>query len=289
MELVLLWFTGMENFHIAVLHSYGEPVSCRTVTKTEDLAAEVVLLELSSLPEVPGPDSVVQSSSPELGTVSRNINAAGPVCVALELSDQGLVVEVPHCNVPVTETKFSLAGTKISHHQYDLPAAAETHFRVRADGQSVAGWSRTRQLRLDPGLRGGQVPDRQGARLSSNYQSSSIRQQLDGSDVVVSGETVQLGQWGFRAWLADIPDLDTSLASSVDVLGGVGHGDSAHHITVGQRVDLPDSSWNARSYEGIRWKRNWPGLSISIDMERVRTENVVFNMNYKKKYFNSDS
>ena len=31
----------------------------------------------------------------------------------IELSDQGLVVKVPHCNVPVTETKFSLVGTKI--------------------------------------------------------------------------------------------------------------------------------------------------------------------------------
>ena len=165
----------MENLHIAVLHSNRQPVASWTVTQTEDLTAEVVLLELSALPQVPGPHGVVQPPSPELGAVSRNINAAGPVSVTLELSDQGLVVKVPHCNVPVTETKFSLAATNISHHQYHLPAAAETHFRVRADGQSVAGRGRARQLRLDPGLGGGQVPDRQGARLSSNYQSSSIR------------------------------------------------------------------------------------------------------------------
>ena len=175
MELIFVWLSGMENLHITVLHSYSKPVSSWTPAQTEDLAAEVMLLELSSLPEVPGPDSVVQSSSPELGTISRNINTAGSVSVTLELSDQGLVVKVPHCNVPVTETKFSLAATNISHHQYHLPAAAETHFRVRADGQSVAGRGRARQLRLDPGLGGGRVPDRQGARLSSNYQSSSIR------------------------------------------------------------------------------------------------------------------
>ena len=113
MELVFFRFTGMENLHIAVLHSNRQPVASWTVTQTEDLTAEVVLLELSSLPEVPGPHSVVQPPSPELGAVSRDINAAGPVCVALELSDQSLVVEVPHCNVPVTETKFSLVGTKI--------------------------------------------------------------------------------------------------------------------------------------------------------------------------------
>ena len=78
--------------------------------------------------------------------------------------------------------------------------------------------------------------------------------------------------------MADVPDLDTSLATSVDVLGGVGHGDGAHHVTVGQRVDLPDSSWNSRSYEGVWWERNWPSLSVSIDMERVCTENIFFKI-----------
>ena len=114
MELVLVWLRGVENLHIAVLHSHSEPVSSGAPAQTEDLTAEVVLLELSSLPEVPGPDSVVQSSSPELGTVSRNINTAGSVSVSLELSDQGLVVEVPDCNVPVTETNLSLAAPNTS-------------------------------------------------------------------------------------------------------------------------------------------------------------------------------
>ena len=113
MELVLVWLSGVKNLHIAVLHPHSKPISSGAPAQTEDLTAEVVLLELSSLPEVPGPHSVVQTPSSELGSVSRNINAAGPVCVALELSDQSLVVEVPHCNVPVTETKFSLVGTKI--------------------------------------------------------------------------------------------------------------------------------------------------------------------------------
>ena len=104
----------MENLHIAVLHSNRQPVASWTVTQTEDLTAEVVLLELSALPQVPGPHGVVQPPSPELGAVSRNINAAGPVSVALELSDQGLVVEVPDCNVPVTETNLSLAAPNTS-------------------------------------------------------------------------------------------------------------------------------------------------------------------------------
>ena len=116
MELVLVWLSGVENLNVAVLHSHSQPVSSGTPAQTEDLTAEVVLLELSSLPEVPGPHSVVQPPSPELGAVSRNINAAGPVCVALELSDQSLVVEVPHCNVPVTETQLSLAGANIARY-----------------------------------------------------------------------------------------------------------------------------------------------------------------------------
>ena len=114
MELVLVWLSGVENLNVAVLHSHSQPVSSGTPAQTEDLTAEVVLLELSSLPEVPGPHSVVQPPSPELGAVSRDINAAGPVCVALELSDQSLVVEVPHCNVPVTETTLSLAPPNTS-------------------------------------------------------------------------------------------------------------------------------------------------------------------------------
>ena len=65
-----------------------------------------MLLELSSLSEVPRADRVVQTSGPKLGAVSRDINAAGPVCVSLELSDQSLVVKVPHGDVPVTETKL---------------------------------------------------------------------------------------------------------------------------------------------------------------------------------------
>ena len=269
MELIFVWLSGMENLHIAVLHSYSKPVSSWTPAQTEDLAAEVMLLELSSLPEVPGPDSVVQSSSPELGTISRNINTAGSVSVTLELSDQGLVVKVPHCNVPVTETKFSLAATNISHHQYHLPAAAETHFRVRADGQSVAGWSRTRQLRLDPGLRGGQVPDRQGARLSSNYQSSSIRQQLDRSDVVLPLQTVQLGHGLLSPGLSNVPDLDAAFATSVDILGGVGHGDSAHHLSVWQRVNLPTLPGDTRRGQSVLWEADWLQVAVLTHVERV--------------------
>jgi len=122
MELVLVRLSSVEDFHIAVLHPNCKPVSSGTPAKAEYLTAEVMLLELSSLSEVPRANCVVQTSSPKLGTVSRDINAASPVCVSLELSDQSLVVKVPHGDVPVT-------------------AATETDFRVRTDRQGVAGGS----------------------------------------------------------------------------------------------------------------------------------------------------
>ncbi len=45
-----------------------------------------MLLQLSSLSQVPGPHGVVQASSPQLGPIIGDIYTAGPVGVALELS-----------------------------------------------------------------------------------------------------------------------------------------------------------------------------------------------------------
>ena len=49
------------------------------------LGGEVVLLELPSLPQVPGPDCVVQAPGPQLGAVVGDVYTAGPVRVSLEL------------------------------------------------------------------------------------------------------------------------------------------------------------------------------------------------------------
>ena len=81
-----------------------------------------MLLELPALSQVPRPHSVVKPSCPQLGAVRGDVDAAGSVRVALELPDQGLVVQIPHCDVPVA-------------------AAAEAHLAVGADGQCVAGRS----------------------------------------------------------------------------------------------------------------------------------------------------
>lgn len=44
-----------------------------------------MLLQLPSLSQVPGPHSVIQASSPQLGPIIRNVYTAGPIGVALEL------------------------------------------------------------------------------------------------------------------------------------------------------------------------------------------------------------
>ena len=118
------------------------------------------------------------------------------------------------------------------------------------------------------GLRGGQIPDGQGARLSSNYQSSSIRQQLDGSDVVLPLQTVQLRHRKFLR-LSNVPDLDASFATSVDILGGVGHGDGAHHLSVRQRVDLATLPRDARRGQSVWWEADWLQVAVLAHVERV--------------------
>ena len=44
-----------------------------------------MLLELPSLPQIPGADSVVEPSGPQLGAIVGYVDTAGSVSVALEL------------------------------------------------------------------------------------------------------------------------------------------------------------------------------------------------------------
>lgn len=66
------------------LHSEARMLP-RPGTPRAYLGGKVVLLELSSFPQVPGAHRVIQTPRPQLRTVVRDIYAAGTVCVALEL------------------------------------------------------------------------------------------------------------------------------------------------------------------------------------------------------------
>lgn len=82
-------------------------------------------------------------------------------------------------------------------------------------------------------------------------------------------QAVQLGHWTLAARLADVPDLDATLAASVDVPRGVADGDGADHFPVAQRVDLASVARDARAYQCIRWEGHWLHLSVRTHVKRI--------------------
>lgn len=209
-----------------------------------------MLLELSALPQIPGADCVVEPSGPQFGSIMGDIDTACSICVALELSDKGLVVEVPDGDV-------------------SIGAAGEADLGVRADGQCVTGGSRRSEFCLYSGCLGGQVPDGQRAGLATHYQGAAVRQQLAGADVIVSVQAVELGHGALAARLADIPDFDTTFATSVDVTCGVADGDGAHYFPMAQCVDLTSVPRDARAYQCVWGKGHGLHLTICTYMKRI--------------------
>lgn len=180
----------------------------------------------------------------------RDIYAACAICVALELPNQRLVVEIPHSNIAVAAT-------------------GEADFCIRADCQSVACWGRGGQFSLDPWRRGRQVPDRKRTRFPSHNQGAAIGEEFAGTDVVVSVQAIQLRNGTLTAWLADIPDLHTSLSSGVHVSGWIANGHSTYHLPVTQCVDLPSVPWDAGASKGIMGEWDRLHLPISTYVKRV--------------------
>lgn len=62
-----------------------EPSRALPADPVPHLGAEVVLLQLAALPQVPAAHRVVQAPGPEPSAVVGNVDAAGTVRVALEL------------------------------------------------------------------------------------------------------------------------------------------------------------------------------------------------------------
>lgn len=70
----------------AVLNSPDcKPFASRTVAKREDLRRKVMLLQLTTLAEIPRSDGVVETASPQLGAVRRYVDTTGAICMSLEL------------------------------------------------------------------------------------------------------------------------------------------------------------------------------------------------------------
>lgn len=126
-----------------------------------------MLLQLTAFPQIPGPDRIVQSSSPKLRAFGRDIDARCTVSVTLELTHQFLVVQIPDGYVPVA-------------------AAAKADVRIGADGQCVTGRSGGGEFCFDARRRRVQVPDADRTGFSADDQRPVVRQEFTRPDVIVS-------------------------------------------------------------------------------------------------------
>ena len=288
--------------------SDGQPVTGRAVAQGKDLRGKVVLGQLSSFAQIPRAHRVVQSSRPQTGAVGAHIDARGPVRVALELTHQRLIVQIPYGDISVratAEAHLITFNTHISppiHHPSTLsnyqtttipPTRSlllpypsrwiELYLAVGADGQGVTGRCRRSQLCLDPRSRGGQIPNRERASFASYNQSPPIRKQLDTSDVIIPLQTVQLrhrdgrlasvhasvGLSGLSEKLADVPDLNASFATRVNVFGRRGNGHGTDDFSVRKSAQWTCGSRDTGTNQGIGRERNRLDYAISANVEGV--------------------
>ena len=83
----------------------------------------------------------------------------------------------------------------------------------------------------------------------------------------MSHQTVQLGHGALASWLADVPHLDAALSSGVDVARRRADGDSTHHLSVVQGVDLAGVARDSRAQQGVGGKGHWLHLAIRAHVE----------------------
>ena len=184
MQLILVWLGTVQDLDVGALHPArtasatqvtqtqqhspnSQPLASWTESQGEDLGREVVLLQLPSLAKVPGANRVVQSTSPQLGSFSGDVDARGAVRMSLELTNQLLVVQIPDGDVTVA-------------------AAAEADVGVWTDGQSVTSRGIGGEFCLDSRRRSREIPDADGTRFPSDDQRPVVGKQLTRPDVVVS-------------------------------------------------------------------------------------------------------
>lgn len=102
-----------------------------------------------------------------------------------------------------------------------------------------------------------------------------------------SHQTVQLGYRTFATRLADVPDLHTALASSVDMACRVAYGDCTYNLTMTKGVDLAGMAWDPRAHKSIRREGHRLHLPISANMERVGPDKERINQQVLYIYYHS--
>lgn len=85
-------------------------------------------------------------------------------------------------------------------------------------------------------------------------------------------KAIQLGDRGLVARMTDIPHLYAAFTTGVDVACGVTNGDSTHHLSVAERINLPCMARNAWTNQRIGRERHRLHLSVSTHMKGVGSE-----------------
>lgn len=112
MQLIFVGLGGVEYLHVRVLHPDGQPLSGRTITEREYLRGKIVLLQLSAFAKIPGAHGVVKAAGPQFGPVGGDVDAGRAVCMALELPDQRLILQVPNGNVAIAAAAEADLGVR---------------------------------------------------------------------------------------------------------------------------------------------------------------------------------
>lgn len=149
-----------------------------------------MLLQLTSLPQIPRAHCVVQATGPQAIAIWADVNARGTVCMTLELTHQCLIVQIPDGDVAIA-------------------AAREAHLRIGADGQCIAGGGSWCEFGFNAWCRTGQVPNWEIRCFTTNDQGAAVRQQFHWSDVVVTLlyirqriEPKKNNVWKINIWLS---------------------------------------------------------------------------------------
>lgn len=85
-------------------------------------------------------------------------------------------------------------------------------------------------------------------------------------------QTVELRHWALVSWVTDIPHLDTTLPSCVNVSRGVTDGNGTHHLAMVQCVYLAGVTRNPRAHQSVWGERNRLHLSIGSHVKGVGPE-----------------
>jgi len=91
---------------------------------------------------------------------------------------------------------------------------------------------------------------------------------------IYTHQTVQLRHWALVSGVTNVPDLDATLPSCVNVSGGVTDGNGAHHLSMVQCVDLTGVARNPWANQSIRGERYRLHLAIRCHVKRISPKNT---------------